>query len=105
MIIFVYQIYDDQLIILRLRLVSRCSNIRAAKALCCEGNGRDSRASNANWAFDTILKFVMAQLERVNRKVIVIISALRGYLKAIKLILRLCGAAFCMEEDNPGTSW
>ena len=39
---------------------------------------------NSNWAFNTILKFVMAQLERVNRKEIVI-ATLRGYLKSIKL--------------------
>ena len=41
-------------------------------------------ARDANWAFNTILKFVMFQLERVNRKEIVI-STVRGYLKAIKL--------------------
>jgi hypothetical protein len=41
-------------------------------------------ATDPNWAFNTILKFVMAQLERVNRKEIVI-ATLRGYLKAIKL--------------------
>src|SRR5215210_3039484 len=39
---------------------------------------------DTNWAFNTILKFVMAQLERVNRKEIVI-ATLRGYLKSIKL--------------------
>ena len=37
-----------------------------------------------NWAFNTILKFVRFQLERVNKKEIVI-ATLRGYLKSIKL--------------------
>ncbi len=39
---------------------------------------------DTNWAFITILNFVMTQLERVNRKEIVI-ATLRGYLKSIKL--------------------
>jgi hypothetical protein len=51
-------------------------------------------ASDSNWAFNTILKFVMAQLERVNRKEIVI-ATLRGYLKAIKL--------FCDVAEIPIT--
>ena len=41
-------------------------------------------AADPNWAFNTILKFVMTQLERVNRKEIVI-ATVRGYLKALKL--------------------
>src|SRR5215204_755337 len=48
--------------------------------------------ADPNWAFNTILKFVMAQLERVNRKEIVI-ATLRGYLKAIKL--------FCEVAEIP----
>jgi hypothetical protein len=49
-------------------------------------------ARNANWAFHTILKFVMAQLERVNRKEIVI-STPRGHLKTIKPeFTKLCEA-------------
>jgi methyltransferase-like protein len=43
-----------------------------------------SAAGDSNWAFNMILKFVMAQLERVNKKEIVI-ATLRGYLKSIKL--------------------
>ena len=49
-------------------------------------------AGDTNWAFNTILKFVMAQLERVNRKEI-IISTLKEYLKAIKPeFTKLCKA-------------
>jgi len=47
---------------------------------------------DTNWAFNTILNFVMTQLERVNRKEIVI-ATLRGYLKSIKL--------FCDVADIP----
>jgi len=51
--------------------------------------------SDPNWAFNTILKFGMAQLERVNRKEIVI-ATLRGYLKAIKLFCDIAELKFCL---------
>jgi integrase len=49
-------------------------------------------ASDVNWAFNTILKFIMFQLERVNRKEIVV-ATVRGYLKSIKL--------FCEVAELP----
>lgn len=52
-------------------------------------------ASNASWAFHTILKFVMAQLERVNRKEIVI-STLRGISIPSNPNLR----SFVKQSDN-----
>jgi hypothetical protein len=45
-------------------------------------------SSDPNWAFNTIMKFVMSQLESLNRKETVV-ATVRGYLKAIKLFGRL----------------
>jgi hypothetical protein len=84
---------------------SGCSNRRAFKKLFVAKAivAATTAAGNANWPFDTILKFVMAQLERVHRKVIVIIiSPLRGYLKAIKLFCDVAELPFCVEHGSAG---
>jgi hypothetical protein len=65
------------------RLTKGRSNGGTVTALFVVNAIAATAVSNANWAFHTILKFVMAQLERVNRKEIVI-STLRGYIKTIK---------------------
>lgn len=54
----------------------------------------EKAGNDVNWAFNTILKFVMFQLERVNRREIVV-ATVRGYLKAIKL--------FCEVAELPIT--
>jgi hypothetical protein len=71
------------------------SKLFVAKAIAA------TAAGNANWAFDTILKFVMAQLERVNRKEIVI-STLRGYLMAIKLFCDVVELPFAWKRITRG---
>jgi hypothetical protein len=58
-------------------------------------------ASDPNWAFNTILKFVLAQLERVNRKEIVI-ATLRGYLKAIKLFCDVAELSIAWKRITRG---
>ena len=56
---------------------------------------------DTNWAFNTILKFVLAQLERVNRKEIVI-ATLRGYLKAIKLFCDVAELSIAWKRITRG---
>jgi hypothetical protein len=58
-------------------------------------------SSDPNWAFNTIMKFVMSQLESLNRKETVV-ATVRGYLKAIKLFYEIAELPIAWKRITRG---